>query len=382
MSASLAELKEALALSNGLLATKYLAAASLACVVYDSFLLLEKEFRFIWRRSSWDTTGLMYLLIRYCNLAGLLYAAYAFSGHRGPLDDHMPDLPHDERLHRPFLHRLRERLPHAAAVRALGPPQEREGGPLRGVRRVVRRHRRLLRVDAQRDLPHDVLQPARRRVPALAEARRDRRRLGRDERVRRVHDRARRQQRAAPAVHAERRGHHALPARRRDLLPRGLRAPAHQPRVQRRAREGVPAREPLLRVGHGHDHDVPAHPARRGDPAQREPPRALPHVRARRVALAPHRVAPDMTPTPATPAMPTTPDDHYLLHIYRPDTVILPRYSRHARRAGACTPLAPRTRARPARSATQQSRMRNHTVPYRTRMRSPGHRATDAPAQP
>ncbi|GJE99897.1 hypothetical protein PsYK624_161720 [Phanerochaete sordida] len=76
MSTPLAELEEALGLANGLLATKYLAAASLACVAYDSMLLLEKEFHFIWRRSSLDTTGLIYLLIRYCNLAGLLYAAY------------------------------------------------------------------------------------------------------------------------------------------------------------------------------------------------------------------------------------------------------------------------------------------------------------------
>ncbi|GJE88879.1 hypothetical protein PsYK624_049660 [Phanerochaete sordida] len=85
--AALAALEEALSLSNGLLAARYLAAASLACAAYDFALMFDKEINLLWKRGFWDVSRAAYFFIRYMNFAGLLYAAYVTGGLSGPLDD-------------------------------------------------------------------------------------------------------------------------------------------------------------------------------------------------------------------------------------------------------------------------------------------------------
>lgn len=73
---------------NGLLATKYLAAAGLVCMLWDYLLTLSDEIKFFWKAKKWDFTRVIFFLVRYPNQAGLLYSAYIFSGLRPALTDH------------------------------------------------------------------------------------------------------------------------------------------------------------------------------------------------------------------------------------------------------------------------------------------------------
>lgn len=84
---ALHELEEVLSLSAGLLATKYLEAASLTCVLYDWLLLFQKELKLIWHRQFWSLPGIAYIMVRYSNLGLLLYSAYVMAGFWSELDD-------------------------------------------------------------------------------------------------------------------------------------------------------------------------------------------------------------------------------------------------------------------------------------------------------
>lgn len=91
------QLLELLSAADGLLASKYFAgtlsalirnivmtyssflAAGLVCSLWDSLLTFSDEFEYIWRRGYWDVTRASFLLIRYSNLAAMLYIAYGES---------------------------------------------------------------------------------------------------------------------------------------------------------------------------------------------------------------------------------------------------------------------------------------------------------------
>ncbi|THG95546.1 hypothetical protein EW026_g6124 [Hermanssonia centrifuga] len=59
-----------------LLATKYLAASGLICVLWDHMLTFTDEVKYIWIGGRWDYVRVLFLLNRYMNEAGLLYTAY------------------------------------------------------------------------------------------------------------------------------------------------------------------------------------------------------------------------------------------------------------------------------------------------------------------
>lgn len=80
-------LSNTLSTANGLIATKYLAASGLVCILYDSFLTLDREWNLIWKRKTWDVTSCTYVFIKYGNIASMLYCSYVLAGLRGPLDN-------------------------------------------------------------------------------------------------------------------------------------------------------------------------------------------------------------------------------------------------------------------------------------------------------
>lgn len=80
-------LAQLLAPINGLLATRYLAAVGLVCALYDHILTFHEEWQYMWLRDRWDSTRVIFFMIRYCNEGGLLCVAYIFSGMRGDLTD-------------------------------------------------------------------------------------------------------------------------------------------------------------------------------------------------------------------------------------------------------------------------------------------------------
>lgn len=72
---------------NGLLSTKYLAAAGLTCALYDHVLTFNDEFKYFWTRGYWDASRVIFFLTRYFNEAAMLYAAYVFAGLRPDMTD-------------------------------------------------------------------------------------------------------------------------------------------------------------------------------------------------------------------------------------------------------------------------------------------------------
>lgn len=48
----------------------------LTCALYDHVLTFNDEWKYKWTRGGWDLSRMIFFLIRYCNEAGLLCAAY------------------------------------------------------------------------------------------------------------------------------------------------------------------------------------------------------------------------------------------------------------------------------------------------------------------
>ncbi|KAJ3559558.1 hypothetical protein NM688_g270 [Phlebia brevispora] len=65
---------------NGLLATKYLAAAALVCSLWDHMINIDREIHVLWQSKTAKVTKFVYTVVRYGSDISLVYVAYMLAG--------------------------------------------------------------------------------------------------------------------------------------------------------------------------------------------------------------------------------------------------------------------------------------------------------------